>query len=104
LPDVAGLDQAAAQRIGQDRAEQRVEHRRPHHVARHRDLGVADLHRQVARQDPEDAEEGDELQDALQDRLRELDGEFARDADVLGDAAVGIVAILREQAELVLAA
>ena len=49
-------------------------------------------------------EEGEELQDALQDALRELDGELGRDADVLGDAAVGIVDFVGQQAELVLAA
>ena len=40
----------------------------------------------------------------MQDALRELDGELGRDADVLGDAAVGIVDFVGQQAELVLPA
>ena len=37
-------------------------------------------------------------------RLRELDGKLGRDADILGDAAVGIVDVVGQQAELVLPA
>ena len=104
LAHVAGCDQAAAQRIGQDRAEQGVEHGRPHHVARQGELERADLDRQGARQHPQYTQEGDELQDALQDRLREFDGKLGRDANILGDAAIGVVAFVGQQAELVLPA
>ena len=38
----------------------------------------------------------------MQDALGELDGVLGRDADVLGDAAVGIVDVLGQHAELVL--
>ena len=37
-------------------------------------------------------------------RLGELDGKLGRDADILGDAAIGIVAFVGQQAELVLPA
>ena len=104
LAHVARLDQPAAERIGQDRSDKRVRDRGPNHVARHVEVHAEDVHRQVARERPQHGEEGEELQDALQDALRELAGELGRDADVLGDAAVGIVDFVGEQAELVLAA
>ena len=78
LPDIAGLDQAATEGIGDDRAEQGIEHRSPHHVARQGEFESTELDRQRTRQDPQDAEEGDELQDALQDGLRELDRKLGR--------------------------
>ena len=102
LADVARLDEVAAEEVGHRRADDGVDHSGPDHVARDRQVIAEHGHAQRAGQHPEDAEEDDELQDALQDRLGELDGVLGRDADVLGDAAVGIVAIHRQQAELVL--
>ena len=104
LADIAGMDQSAAERIGEQRADQGIGHGGPHHVARKLELETGELDRQRSRQDPQHAQEGEELQDALQDALGEFDGEFGGHADVLGDAAVGIVDFLGQQAELVLAA
>ncbi len=103
LADIAGVDEATAEEIGEQRADQRIGDRGPDHVARQVELEAEQPDRHRARQDPQHAEEGEELQHALQDALGELDRVFGRDADVLGDAAVGIVDLVGQHAELVLA-
>ena len=76
LAHIAGMDQAAPEQIGERRADHGIGHGAPHHVAWQVELEAKDLDRQRTRQDPEDAQEGEELQHTLQQALRELDGEL----------------------------
>ena len=99
LAQVRRAHQRPAEQEGHHRSQDREADREHHHVARHRHAE----HLDPAGQAPEHADEGDEQERRVEQRMGEVDGVFGGDPDVLRDAPVGVVVVARDLRDLVVA-
>ena len=88
------LDQRTADEMGHPGAEDGVDQRRPHQIARDV-VGVrADHQRAGRRQIPQDHDEGRERDDRAEQRDADVQRRVDEHADVFGDALVGVVGLI----------
>jgi hypothetical protein len=93
-------DERLADRVREPGAQRCVEQREPHHVARNRDAG--ELERAGKR--PQDGDEGSERHDRREQSQAQAQRQLDEQAQVLGDALVGVIRAAVEQLQLVIRA